>query len=35
MERTEKLIKQHPLLGVIILALIIIELVKLISLDFD
>ena len=32
MEKTNKLLKQHPLLGVVILAVIIIELVKLIIL---
>ena len=29
MEKTDKLLRQHPLLGVIILAVIIIEIVKL------
>ena len=32
MEKTNKLIKQHPLLGVVILAVIIVELIKLVIL---
>ena len=32
MKKTNKLIKQHPLLGVVILAIIIIELIKLVIL---
>ena len=30
MEKTDKVLRQHPLLGVIILAVIIIEIVKLV-----
>ena len=32
MEKTDKLLRQHPLLGVVILAVIIIEVFKLIIL---
>ena len=32
MEKTDKLLRQHPLLGVVILAVITIEIVKLVIL---
>ena len=34
MEKTDKLLRQHPLLGVIILSVIIIEIVKLVILTW-